>query len=351
MFPVDLRSDTVTRPDAAMYEALRRAPLGDDVFGDDPSVLRLEEMAAEILGKQAALFVPSGTMGNSIAIAVQTRPGDEVLTEAQAHSLISEVGGGPRLWGVQMTAIPGTGGMIPLDSIRRGVKPNDIHLTPARLLILEQTSNLAGGRILPLDYLRKASSLARELGLRFHIDGARIFNAAVATGLPVREFAACADTVMFCLSKGLGAPVGSVLTGEANVIAEGRRVRKLLGGGLRQAGVLATCGIHALEHNVERLEEDHANARGFARAILEANLPGVEVVPPETNMVYVRVEGFEATDNQRLLLSLKEDGVWALSMLGHVLRFVFHKDISPKAAQTAQDLVIRQLEIKSKARK
>ncbi len=350
MLPIDLRSDTVTRPDEAMYAALRAAPLGDDVLGDDPTVRRLEEKSAALLGKEAALFVPSGTMGNSIAIAVQTRPGDEALIEAQAHSLLFEVAGAPRLWGVQMSAIPGTGGVIPLESIRRGVKPKDIHLARTRLLILEQTSNLSGGCILPLDYLREASRLASELGLGFHLDGARIFNAAVASRTPVREIAACADTVMFCLSKGLGAPVGSMLTGRADVIAEGRRIRKLLGGGLRQVGILAACGLHALEHNVERLEEDHANAREFARAVKEASLPGVEVVPPETNMVYVQVRGFGPENHARVVRGLREDGVWALTILERALRFVFHKDIRPDAARIAQEMVIRRLEGELKAR-
>ncbi len=343
MPPIDLRSDTVTRPDGAMYDALRLAPLGDDVLGDDPTARRLEEMAAERLGKEAALFVPSGTMGNSIAIAVLTRPGDEVILESTAHSLLFEVGGGARLWGAQMLPLQGEGGAIPLGAIRAGVKPKDIHTPRTRLLILEQTSNLAGGRIIPLSYLKQASALCQELGLGFHMDGARIFNAAVAAGVAARDFAACADTVMFCCSKGLGAPAGSLLTGPAALIEEGRRVRKLLGGGMRQAGILAACCIHALEKNVERLREDHENARALARRVAEAGLPGVRVEPPETNMVYLGVEGGPPELYRRIVEALRTEGVLALSVLGRAVRFVFHKDVGREASSTACEALIRVL--------
>jgi threonine aldolase len=343
MHPVDLRSDTVTRPDGAMYDALRAAPLGDDVLGDDPTAKRLEEKSAELLGKEAALFVPSGTMGNSIAIAVSTRPGDEVLIESSSHSLLFEVGGGSRLWGVQMLPLAGEGGVVPLQAIRDGVKPRDIHTPRSRLVILEQTSNLAGGAVLPLGYLRDVSALCRELGLGFHIDGARIFNAAVAARVPVREFAACADTVMFCLSKGLGAPMGSVLTGPAQIIEEARRVRKLLGGGMRQAGVLAACGLHALEHNVDRLADDHEHARSLADAIAESGLDGVRVDPPQTNMVYLRADGGGPELYRRIVESLRAEGVLCLAVLGRAVRFVFHKDVSAEGAGRARDAVIRVL--------
>ncbi|MBI4606964.1 MAG: low-specificity L-threonine aldolase [Planctomycetes bacterium] len=343
MPPIDLRSDTVTRPDEAMYEALREAPLGDDVFGDDPTARRLEERAAELLGKEAALFVPSGTMGNSIAIAVSTRPGDEAIVEASAHSVLFEVGGAARLWGVQMLPLAGEGGAVPVEAIRAAVKPRDIHIPRTRLVILEQTSNLAGGRILPLPYLREVGELRRELGLGFHLDGARLFNAAVATGVPARDFAACADTVMFCLSKGLGAPAGSVLTGPRAAIDEGRRVRKLLGGGLRQAGILAACGLHALERNVARLAEDHANARALAEAVRAAGIPGVEATPPDTNMVYVRVRGAGPEDYRRRVQDLRERGVLALAVLGKALRLVFHKDVTAEEGRRAARVLLEVL--------
>jgi threonine aldolase len=340
---IDLRSDTVTRPDKPMLEALCGAPLGDDVFGDDPTVRRLEETAAQRLGKERALFVPSGTMANSIAIAIAARPGDEVLIESLAHSLHFEVGGGARLWGAQMLPLPGEGGAVPLERIREAVRPPDIHLPRTRMLILEQTSNLSGGRILPLRYLQEAGKTCREIGLHFHLDGARIFNAAVASGTPPSAYAACADTVMFCASKGLGAPAGSLLLGPNALLDEARRIRKLLGGGMRQAGVLAACALYALEHNVERLAEDHANARHLAKSIREAAIPGVEADLPETNMVYVKIAPASPALYQRLQEGLRKEGLLALSVLGKVLRFVFHKDVSASASRTAADTAVRVL--------
>ena len=339
---MDLRSDTVTRPDKPMLEALCSAPVGDDDFRDDPTVKLLEERAALLLGKEAALFVRSGTMANSIAIAVSTLPGDEVLLEGSAHSLHFEVAGGARLWGVQMLPLPGNGGVVPLERIREAIRPRDVHCPRSRLLILEQTSNLAGGRVLPLDYLRQVRDLTNELGLSFHLDGARIFNAQVASGVPAKEYAACAKTVMFCVSKGLGAPVGSLLAGPAALMEEARRVRKLLGGGMRQAGVLAACGLHALEHNVERLAEDHVHAKLLADSIREAGIPGVEVDAPETNMVYLRLDG--GPDVLRLLVeALRKEGVLAVAVLARAVRFVFHRDVTALLAREAKEIILEVL--------
>ena len=337
--PIDLRSDTVTRPDKDMYAAMVQAPLGDDVFGDDPTVRRLEERAAELLGKESALFVPSGTMANSIAIAVSTRPGDEVLIESLAHSLHFEVAGPSRLWGVQLTPLAGVRGAVPVEAIRGAVRGEDIHLPRTALLILEQTSNLSGGTVLPLEYLRRAGETCREKGLKLHMDGARIFNAEVASGVPARDLAACADTVMFCLSKGLGAPAGSILCGSSDAIREGRRVRKLLGGGMRQAGVLAACGLHALEHGITRLAEDHDRARAFARAIATAGLP-VTVEPPETNMVYVRLEDPGPGGHARLAEKLRGSGVLSVAIMERAVRFVFHRDVPPDGTERAARVVI-----------
>jgi threonine aldolase len=226
--------------------------------------------------------------------------------------------------------------------VREAFRPDDIHVPRSRLLILEQTSNLAGGRVLPLAYLEEVRALTAEVGLHFHLDGARLFNAVVASGVSATEYAACADTVMFCFSKGLGAPAGSVLCGPAALIAEGRRVRKLLGGGMRQGGVLAACALHALEHNIERLAEDHENARRFAGAIEAASIPGIAVDPPETNMVYVRprapasLAGWAA----RSLSALERRGVRAVSIFGASLRFVFHKDVSREDAEEAAPRVV-----------
>jgi threonine aldolase len=338
---IDLRSDTVTRPDAPMYEAMRRAPLGDDVFGDDPTTRRLEETAAAMLGKEAGLFVPSGTMGNQIAIAIHTQPGDEAVVEAAAHSRLFEVGGAARLWGVQLAPLEGTRGVVPLAAIRAVVRPGDIHIPRTRLLLLEQTNNLGGGCVLPLPYLQQVGTLCRELGLRFHLDGARIFNAAVAARVPVGDMATPADTVMFCLSKGLGAPAGSMLVGPKALLAEARRVRKLLGGGLRQAGILAAAGLHALEHNVDRLAEDHATAAALAALIEQADLDGVEVEPPETNMVYVRLGGAPPETYRLLVARLAELGVLAVTILGKALRLVVHKDVSRAEALQAGEILCR----------
>lgn len=340
---IDLRSDTVTLPDEGMYLAMCRAPLGDDVFEDDPTTRQLEDRAAEVLGKEAALFVPSGTMGNSIAIAVLSRPGDEVIVEAAAHSYNFEAGGGARLWGVQMRPLESERGQIPLERIRGALRPRDIHLPRSRLLILEQTNNLAGGSVLALEYLREVQALCRENELAFHLDGARIFNASIAASVPVSAYASCADSVMFCFSKGLGAPVGSVVAGTSDFVREARRVRKLLGGGLRQAGVLAACGLHALEHNVSRLADDHARARRLADALRDAELPGLEVVPPETNMVYLRRVGGRPADYQNLLKAIRQSGVLAVSILGQAVRFVFHKGITEEDADEATRRILEAL--------
>ncbi len=349
---IDLRSDTVTVPDEGMYRAMREAPLGDDVFEDDPTTRRLEERAAEVLGKEAALFVPSGTMGNSIAIAVLSRPGDEVLIEAAAHSFNFEVGGGARLWGAQLRPLESERGQVPLAKIRGALRPIDVHLPRSRLLILEQTNNLAGGSVLPLEYLRAVQTVCRENDLAFHMDGARIFNASIAGGVPVSDYAGCADSVMFCFSKGLGAPVGSVVAGSTDFVREARRVRKLLGGGLRQSGVLAACGLYALEHNVNRLAEDHAHARALAEAISETisetgfqtgGLRGFDVVPPETNMVYLRRGDDSSVDCQSLIAAFDRAGVRAVSILGRAVRFVFHKGISSEDAAEANRRILEAL--------
>jgi len=311
-----------------MYAALTGAPLGDDVFGDDPTVVRLETEAATLLGKEAALFVPSGTMGNSIAISLATTPGDEMVIDASAHSLNFEVAGAAHLWGVQAHPVLSDRGEVPVETIRAAVRPADIHLPRTSLVILEQTSNLGGGHILPLSYLRSVRQLCEEHGLHFHLDGARLFNAVVASGVPAKDYAACVDTVMFCISKGLGAPAGSLLCGTGDLIQRARRVRKLLGGGLRQAGVLAACGLHALEHNIERLAEDHAHARRLSEALRGAAPAGTEVDVAETNMVYLRFQPGESTNAADTVAALEAEGIRAVNMLGRAVRFVFHKDIA-----------------------
>jgi threonine aldolase len=340
---IDLRSDTVTRPDAPMLEAMCSAPLGDDVFGDDPTVIELEALAAELFGKEAAVFVPSGTMGNSIAVGVHCTPGDEVIFEALCHTYNFECGGAARLWGVQAVSIAGDRGRIPLERISASIRADDVHMPRTRLVILEQTSNIAGGCILPFDYIESVSSLCQEKGLAFHIDGARIFNASAGSGIEVARYAACSDTVMFCLSKGLGAPAGSVLVGSAETVAEARRLRKLLGGGLRQAGVLAACGLYALNHNVERLIDDHRRAGELAGRLEELDIEELQVSSPDTNMVFLAWEGEDPGRYADFSQALRADGLMVVAIPNRGIRIVFHKDVSEEAAQQAGEILTRHL--------
>ena len=340
---IDLRSDTVTRPDAPMLEAMCSAPLGDDVFGDDPTVIELEALAAELFGKEAAVFVPSGTMGNSIAVGVHCTPGDEVIFEALCHTYNFECGGAARLWGVQAVSIAGDRGRIPLERISASIRADDVHMPRTRLVILEQTSNIAGGCILPFDYIESVSSLCQEKGLAFHIDGARIFNASAGSGIEVARYAACSDTVMFCLSKGLGAPAGSVLVGSAETVAEARRLRKLLGGGLRQAGVLAACGLYALNHNVERLIDDHRRAGELAGRLEELDIEELQVSSPDTNMVFLTWEGEDPGRYADFSQALRADGLMVVAIPNRGIRIVFHKDVSEESAQQAGEILTRHL--------
>lgn len=283
MNPIDLRSDTVTRPGHGMREAMARAPVGDDVYGEDPTVQRLEAMAADLLGKEAALFVPSGTMANQVALGTLTSRGDLVLAGEDAHILRYEGGAHAALWGLQIQTL-GRGGLFDPDELRAAVPSADIHHARATVLALEDTHNVSGGRAWPLDQLEAVARTARDLGLAIHLDGARLFNAALATGVSAASIAAQADTVSFCLSKGLGAPVGSLVCADADRMGELRRTRKLLGGGMRQAGIIAAAGIYALEHHLSRLGDDHENATSLAQGLCDLGL-ATDPTPPETNIV------------------------------------------------------------------
>ena len=275
MRAIDLRSDTVTQPTPAMREAIAKAPVGDDVYGEDPDRRRAPaQRAAQLLGKEAALFVPSGSMGNQASLRTLTRPGDVVLASENAHLLRYEAGAPAALWGVHVKTI-GRDGLFDARDVRQAVVPSqDSHVAPTRVLAFENTHNFAGGRIFPLDALRDAAAAARELGLALHLDGARLFNAVVATGVPAAAWAEPFDTVSFCLSKGLGAPVGSLVCGSRAQIREVHRARKLLGGGMRQAGILAAAGLYALDHHIERLAVDHANAKRLRRGARSARHRG-----------------------------------------------------------------------------
>jgi len=284
---IDLRSDTVTHPTPAMRAAMARAEVGDDVFGDDPTVNRLQEMAAEMTGHEAGLFVASGTMANLVALLTHCGRGNEAIVGRESHIYLNEVGGMAALGGIQACPIPNQpDGTLRLEDIEDSIRAEDVHHPRTRLVCLENTQNICGGAPLTVEYTRQAADLAHQQGLRLHIDGARLFNAAVALGVSASALARPADSVMFCLSKGLCAPVGSILCGSRDFIAEARRYRKQVGGGMRQAGILAAAGIVALETMIERFEDDHANARRLADGLRE--IPGIEVDAgsPRTNMVY-----------------------------------------------------------------
>ena len=284
---IDLRSDTVTRPTPAMYEAMRRAELGDDVLGDDPTVIALQERVAALLGKDEALYVPSGTMANQIAVASQTRPGQQVILEADGHIYHYEAGAPAALAGVQLTLVPGEGGALRWEQVEAAISPPDVHFPEPALVCLENTHNRAGGRILPQDLVVEVGRGAHARGLRLHLDGARLWNAHVATGIALSELAGPADTVSVCFSKALGAPVGSCLAGDAATLARARWWRKRLGGGMRQSGLLAAACLHALDHHLERLATDHAHARRVAD---ELDNPLLRVDHPvDTNIVMVDV--------------------------------------------------------------
>ena len=287
---VDLRSDTVTQPTPEMREAIAKAKVGDDVYGEDPTVNQLQEKAAEMLGKEAGIFLPSGTMGNLISVLAHCGRGDEIILGSKAHIFLYEAGGISALGGVHSHQIPNLDdGTLPLAEIEDAIRANDEHEPPTKLIALENTQNRCGGTVLPMDYVKKVGDLAKERGLAFHLDGARIFNAAAALALSAKKLASPFDSVTFCLSKGLSAPVGSVLCGSHEFIAKAHRLRKQLGGGMRQAGILAAAGVVALDTMVERLGEDHARARRLAEGL--ARVPGLvlDEGTPYTNMIFMRL--------------------------------------------------------------
>ena len=317
---IDLRSDTVTRPTPAMREAMMQAAVGDDVYGEDPTVNALQQRLAADLGFEAALFVPTGTQSNLIALMSHCERGDEYLVGADAHTYKFEGGGAAVLGSIQPQPIPhDADGSLPLDKLAAAIKPVDPHFARTRLLALENTWH---GRALPLDYLKAARDFARERGLGFHLDGARLFNAAVASGVPAREIAGLFDSVSVCLSKGLGAPVGSVLVGSAALIDKARRWKKVTGGGWRQAGMLAAAAQYALDHHVERLAEDHARAVMLAAGLGE--LPGVKLLGQHTNMVFIDVP---ADRLRELDVHLKQAGIRISIGYLPTLRLVTHLDV------------------------
>jgi len=322
---VDLRSDTVTRPTPAMRRAMMDAEVGDDVFGDDPTVQALERRVAELAGKEAALYVPSGTMGNQLALKCHTEPGDEVLLEPESHIFLYEQGGLGANSGCLAHLVPGERGGIAPEQVAGAVRdPADDHVARVRLVCLENTHNRQGGVIVPLERLQAVAAVARAHGLAVHLDGARLWNASVASGIPVRDWAATADSLMMCFSKGLGAPVGSILTGPADFVRRARRVRKRWGGGMRQVGILAAACLHALDHHLERLAEDHRRAKALAAGF--ARSPGVRVIEPETNIVIVTLE-HPALEPAAVLRALEARGVRMVPFGARRLRAITHLDV------------------------
>lgn len=333
---IDLRSDTVTKPTPAMRDAMYTAEVGDDVYGEDPTVNRLEDRSAEIMGKEAALFVPTGTMGNTIGIKLHTEHGQEVICDSRCHILNYELSMMAWFAGCVARPIPTADGLLDWDRIRAEYRPVGPHAAPTGLIEVENTHNMAGGTVYPLATLKSIAEGAQSLGLPVHMDGARVFHAATYLGVPVREIAQYADTVMFCLSKGLGAPAGSMLVGPRKLIDKGRLYRKRLGGGMRQAGILAAAGLIALEEMPLRLGEDHANARLIADGL--AAVDGVVVSPVQTNIVIFDIAATGMTSRE-MSAALKERGIIANGVRSTSLRMVTHYDVTTSQCAEAVEVV------------
>ena len=338
---IDMRSDTVTKPGPEMRRAMAEAEVGDDVFEDDPTVNRLQEYAAELLGKEAALYCPSGTMTNQVALHALTQRGDEVFLHAQAHILFYEQGGSAVLSQLQLRCFDSPDGTLDPDIMEGLVHhDDDVHFAPTRVVCIEDTHNHCGGVVYPLEGIRAVRAFCDRHGLKLHLDGARIWNAHVASGVPLAEIAGPCDTVSVCLSKGLGAPVGSLLVGDAPTIALARRARKLYGGGMRQAGIIAAAGLYALEHHIDRMADDHRRIRAMAERL--ATVPGLEVDlgKVQTNMVYVGTGG-TGRKAAELVPLFAAEGLWGLDEGIWTLRFVAHLGLDDADVEEAAAIVAR----------
>lgn len=333
---IDLRSDTVTKPTAEMRRAMAEAEVGDDVYREDPTVNRLEKLSAEMAGKQAALFVPTGTMANNIGIKVNTRHGEEVICEAHSHILDWELSMTAWFSGCLVRSVETADGILRWKAIERAIRRGGANNSQTACIEVENTHNMAGGAVYPLDVLAEIYNKARESGIRVHMDGARIFNAAAALNVSAAEIASHCDTVMFCLSKGLGAPAGSILAGSETDIAQARLYRKRLGGGMRQSGVLAAAGLISLEKMTARLPEDHAHAALLAQRL--SAVPGFEVTPPQTNIVRIGIAGTGLTASD-VLPRLKAEGVLLSSIDSSTLRAVTHLDVTREDCERAASVV------------
>jgi threonine aldolase len=331
---IDLRSDTVTKPTPAMRKSMAEAEVGDDVFGEDPTVNALQEKVANLLGKEAALFVPSGTMGNQLSIKSHTQPGDEVIIEASSHLYNFEGGAGAALSGIQFQCLKGVRGILEVSQIEEAIRPTDHHFPVTRLVCLENTHNRGGGSIYPLEKISEIYRLVKSKGLLVHLDGARLWNASVATGIKPQEYTQWADSVSVCLSKGLGAPIGSLVAGSKPFIDRVHRFRKMFGGGMRQVGIIAAAGIYALDHHLERLKDDHQNAKRLAVGLKE--LKGVSIDPKhvETNIIIFDVTDTGMTSAQ-VTEGMKKEGVLIHALGKTQIRMVTHLDVTDQDIEIA----------------
>jgi threonine aldolase len=337
---IDLRSDTVTKPSPAMREAMARAQVGDDVYGEDPTVNLLQERVARMLGKEAALFVPSGTMANQTSLLAYTHHGDEIILERGSHILNHEAGALAALAGVQTFALDGKRGVIEAEQVEQAIRFNDVHFPPTRLIWIENTHNRGGGSIFPLEKIRQIREVASNYDLSLHMDGARLLNACVASDVPPEEYARQVDSLSFCFSKGLGAPVGSIVAGDSDFISRVHRYRKMLGGGMRQAGILAAAALYALEHNIERLAEDHQNARRLAEGLTALDGVIIENEPIETNLVFINISrtGKNALE---VMNDAREQGLLILPESFTELRAVTHLDVCADDIEETLDIFRR----------
>lgn len=333
---IDYRSDTVTQPGTEMLSFMMRAPIGDDVFGEDPSINALESLSASIFGMDAAVFCPSGTMTNQIAIKCHTRPGDEVICDQMSHIYLYEGGGIAANSGASVRLLPGNRGRITAEMVQSAINPVDIHKPSTTLVSLENTANRGGGSCYEFTDIQSIKDVCLQNNLKLHLDGARVFNAIIAKNESPKRYGETFDSISVCLSKGLGAPVGSVLLGSHDFIQKARRVRKLFGGGMRQAGYLAAAGIYALENNVNRLEEDHRHTKMLEKALAKKDFVG-DILPVETNILIFEVKG--RYTSPLLTATLKEHGILAIAISPTQVRLVVHLNISPQDIQTTISII------------
>jgi threonine aldolase len=330
---LDFRSDTFTKPTAAMREAMANAEVGDDVFEEDPTVKALEDKTAALFGREAALFVPSGTMANLIGLALHCERGDEVIMERRTHSFAHEVGGGAALLGVVFNTLDSPDGIMTVEQVQAAIRTENVHHPISRLVIIENTINLAGGRVVPLQRIQQFREMTLKRNMRLHMDGARIWNASIASGVSFHDYAATVDTLSCCLSKGLGCPVGSLVIGDKSQMDKARWLRKMLGGGMRQTGFLAACGIHALDNHIFRLKEDHQQAKDLAEGLKQVLDARYEVQNPETNILLIRTDSEETTTST--LSAWAKQNVLALPLNDTTIRLVTHLGVPPDGGKEA----------------